>query len=110
MPKKRRTWSWSGNVNDHPIHSQYAEVLVKVNGGMKIREALKSLGMAKSTFYKWKPLAELKILDPSILYTLQETYKDIYSILGACRNVFNETNLILKARELNSLGKLVSDF
>ena len=48
----------------HRIHEQYKEVLNRVNAGESIIEALKRKGLARSTFYKWKPVAELKILDP----------------------------------------------
>ena len=48
------------------IHPQNEKALKEVNDGGLIAVTLKANGVPKSTFYKWKALAELTILDPEL--------------------------------------------
>ena len=56
------------------IHHQYEKALKEVNDGGIIAVTLKANGVPKSTFYKWKALAELKILNPEQFQALEEMY------------------------------------
>ena len=101
---------WVFNVSFNRIHGQYADVLAKVNGGNTIAEALKCLGMARSTFYKWKPVAELKILDPERFQRFQEIYSDSVGILAACKTAIGDRRFSSRARDLRGQGRIISEF
>ena len=109
-PEAKKRKMWLSNLSVHRIHDQYAGVLRKVNDGVTILDALKLLGMARSTFYKWKPVAELKILDPQRFHHFQETYQsDSVLVLAACKTAMSEHRLSSRARELRTEGKIISD-
>ena len=45
------------------VHEKYAKVLQLVNSGTPTSDAIKASSLPKSTFYKWKVVAEMKIID-----------------------------------------------
>ncbi|XP_063689157.1 zinc finger protein 711-like [Bolinopsis microptera] len=96
---------WVSNVSFNRIHGQYADVLEKVNSGHTIAEALKCMGMPRSSFYKWKPVAELKILDPERFQQFQEIYSDSVGILAACKTAIGDRRFSSRARDLRGQGK-----
>ena len=63
------------------IHHQYEKALKEVNDRGIIAVSLKANGVPKSTFYKWKALAELKILDPEQFRALEEMYSEDSNVL-----------------------------
>ena len=105
-PKKRM--SWISNLGIHRIHNQYKEILDRVNSGETIIEALKCRGLARSTFYKWKPVAELRILDPLVFQQFQEVYfSDVNLLLAACRTAVSDRRFSSRAMSLKSEGRIL---
>ena len=54
-----------GPPNSHADtkHEKYAKVLQLVNSGTPTSDATKASSLPKSTFYKWKAVAEMNIVD-----------------------------------------------
>ena len=48
-------------------------------------DAVKSTGLARSTFYKWKAVAELRIVDPGLYRQLEETSSCAHTLLRRCK-------------------------
>jgi hypothetical protein len=69
------------NCTSETIHPLYAKALDLVKNGTPTADAIKTVGIAKSTFYKWKALAELKIMDPDQYHALEVLAQNNPSIL-----------------------------
>ena len=90
------------------IHHQYEKALKEVNDGGIIAVALKANGVPKSTFYKWKALAELKILDPLQFRALEEMYsEDSNGLLKHVKETLQEDLYVEQAKELRKKKKLL---
>ena len=71
-------------------------------------QAVKYIGIAKSTFYKWRPIAELKILDPDMFGRFKEAYfTDVSLLLSACRAAVGDRRFSSRALSLQSEGKIL---
>ena len=81
----------------------YSGVLHKTNTGTKKLDAIKSTGT--STFYKWKPLAEVKIIDAEIYCSLEESFPNMVDLLKRCQDSLAEH--ILTATTMRKNGDLL---
>ena len=104
----KKRMSWMSNLGIHRIHEQYEQVLKRVNLGESIVQAVKYIGIAKSTFYKWRSIAELKILDPVMFGRFKEAYfTDVNLLLSACRAAVGDRRFSSRALTLQSEGKIL---
>ena len=84
----------------------YSGVLHKTNTGTKKLDAIKSTGgYGTSTFYKWKPLAEVKIIDAEIYCSLKESIPNMVDLLKRCQDFLAEH--ILTATTMRKNGDLL---
>ena len=88
------------------FHTVYSGVLHKTNTGTKKLDAIKSTGgYVTSTFYKWKPLAEVKIIDGEIYCSLEESIPNMDDLLKRCQDFLAEH--ILTATTMRKNGDLL---
>ena len=89
------------------IHTLYSGVLHHTNTGTKkLDDAIKSpVGYFTSTFYKWKPLAEVKIIDAEIYCSLEESIPNMVHLLKRCKDFLAEH--ILTATTMRKNGDLL---
>ena len=62
--------------------------------------------MQKSTFYKWKPVAELLLVDPAKFDLLDNRLLKPGELLASCKAALNEDRLRTKIKELRRSGEL----
>ena len=101
QPQRKRR-----NTPAEEIHTLYSGVLHKTNTGTKKLDAIKSTGgYGTSTFYKWKPLAEVKIIDAEIYCSLEESILNMVHLLKRCQDFLAEH--ILTATTMRKNGDLL---
>ena len=90
------------------IHHHYEKALKGINDGGIIAVMLKANGVPKSTFYKWKALAELKILDPLQFRALEEMYsEDSNELLRHVKETLQKDLYVEQAKELRKKKELL---
>ena len=45
------------------IHENYPSILEDVNSGMSVNKSIQKLAISRSSFFKWRWIAEMKIID-----------------------------------------------
>ena len=71
---------------------------------------LKANGVPKSTFYKWKALAELKILDSEQFRALEKMYsEDSNGLLKHAKETLQEDLYVEQAKELRKKKELLGN-
>ena len=101
--KKRRT------THADTIHEKYDKALQLVKSGTPMHDATKATGLPKSTFYKWKPVAEMKIIDVDQFTHFLETNmdKDVTGLLNMCKLTLVEELYVGIAKNMRKSGDLL---
>ena len=73
-PVRRRKTTRQGSA-ETAIHETYPLVLEMVKGGTSARQAIQHIQMPRSTFYKWRFVAEMKLVDSSHFQHLAGQFK-----------------------------------
>ncbi len=95
------------NTSAETIHRHYAHALDLVNNGTSTADAIKNTGLPKSTFYKWKPIAELKIMDADQFRYHEEDHADPAVLLMSCKATTLEERYLNLAKEMRKNGDLL---
>ena len=74
--------------------------------GLASADAINGTGLPKSTFYKWKPVAELLLVDPAKFDLLDDRFLKQKELLASCKATLNEDRLRTKVEELPGSGEL----
>jgi hypothetical protein len=75
--------------------------------GTSTRKAIKQIQMHRSSFYKWRFVAELKLVDPSHYHHLAEHFKGT-KLRGQNKDsLFEDTNFLRKAEEMRKSSNLI---
>jgi hypothetical protein len=89
------------------IHDQYPLVLEMVKSGTSARKAIQQIQMPRSSFYKWRFVAELKLVDPSRYHHLAEQFKGS-KLFDQCKDsLFEYSNFPRKAEEMRKSSNLL---
>jgi hypothetical protein len=89
------------------IHEQYPLVLEMVKSGTSARKAIQQIQMPRSTFYKWRFVAELKLVDPSHYHHLAEQFKGS-KLSDQCKDcLFEDSDFQRKAEEMRKSSNLL---
>ena len=64
-------------------------------------------GLLKSTFYKWKPVAEMKIVDTAQHRYFVEAHENPADVLNSCRTAMKEEQYLQISREMRKNGGLL---
>ena len=75
------------------IHGQYSLVLISVNSGMSINKAVRGIGMSRTSFYKYRWMAEMKIIDRNYYERLQEQFISTGKLPEECKAALNGEEL-----------------
>ncbi|KAL5250465.1 hypothetical protein ACHWQZ_G016258 [Mnemiopsis leidyi] len=103
--KKKR----SSQTKLDSIHQNYTRVLELVKRGNPVADAIKRTGIAKSTFYEWKPIAELKIVDGDRFRYFLELEEDATILLRSCKKTLSEDYTTLM-QEMRKEGQLLKKY
>ena len=68
---------------------------------------IKATGRPKSTFYKWKPLAELKIIDVHQFHFFVQNNNDPAELLSEVKETLTEENYVEIAKDMKRNGLLL---
>ena len=91
------------------IHEKNAKVLQLVNSGTPTSDVIKASSLPKSTFYKWKVVAEMKIIDVDQFNHFQENNnnKDATELLKVCKVTLMEELFVGIAKDLKKISDLL---
>ena len=84
----------------------YPRALELQRRGETSADAIKGTGLPKSTFYKWKPVAELLLVDPAKFDLLDDRLLKPGELLASCKAALNEDRLRTKIEDLRRSGEL----
>ena len=102
-PVQRRKTS----VRDE-IHKKYHLILQKVNGGELILDAVKAVGLSKPNFYKWRAVAELKIIDGEQYKVIEKAHgKDLQTLQKQCEDVLQEETYCEAVKDMKKNGDIL---
>ena len=82
------------------IHDDYSKALRLAEDGLPTIDAIKATGCPKSTFYKWKPLAELKIIDADQFHFYVQNNDDPAELLSKVKETLTEENYVEIAKDM----------
>ena len=89
------------------IHAQYPLVLEMVKSGTSARQATQQIKMARSTFYKWRFVAEMKLVDSSHYHHLADQFKGT-KLCDQCKDcLFEDSAFLRKAEEMRKSSDLL---
>ena len=89
------------------IHDNYAKVLQLVNSGTPASDAITATGTKKSTFYKWKPIAEIKIIDEAQFSNIMDQGREAADLLKDCKEILAEEMYSEIHKEMKKKGDLL---
>ena len=89
------------------IHDNYAKVLQLVNSGTPASDAITATGTKKSTFYKWKPIAEIKIIDEAQFTNIMDQGREAADLLKDCKEILAEEMYSEIHKEMKKKGDLL---
>ena len=67
------------------IHEQYPLVVIAVNSGNSVIKAVATIGMSRSSFYKYRWMAEMKIVDSHHYEHLREQFRSAAKLSEECK-------------------------
>ena len=85
------------------IHDLYPGVLHLTNTGTKRLDAIKPTSCSRFTFYKWKPVAEVKIISPSDFTAFEENSETLTKLLKQCLEFLKTDTLATSMRRSGEL-------
>ena len=90
------------------ILEKYPLVLEMVNRGSSVKRAIPDVGIPRSTFYKYRHMAEMKIVDyPHYLY-LKEQFRFSQQLINECKGALAEDGAFgRKAEEMRRNRELL---
>ena len=89
------------------IHKEYPRVLEMVKKGTSAKKAIDMIDMARSSFYKWRFVAELKLVDSSYYHNLKEQFKSATIFCSACKEQLLDGTLSVKAEQMRRSQELL---
>ena len=90
------------------IHDKYPLVLQMVKSGTSARQATQQIQMARSTFYKWRFVAEMKLVDSAHYLHLADQFKGT-KLCDQCKDCLldQDSAFIRKAEEMRKSSDLL---
>ena len=90
------------------IHVQYDQVLQNIKNDVLTADAVRSAGLPKSTFYKWKPVAEMKIVDANQYKLLEDVHgENLNAFLNSCKITLQDKTYTEMINEMRENGGLL---
>ena len=89
------------------FHTVYSTILETVRAGSSITQACKAAGVARTTFYKWRYAAELKIVDIQCYDNLRECLQDNNQLVAECKSLLVDERYGEKIKKLKQRGDLL---
>ena len=90
------------------IHQAYSYITAKVREGTPLPDAIIAAGMKKTTFYRWRPLAEMKLVD-STQYSafLNGNPHQLPAVAEMCKKTLTEHIYSDIARQMRKKGEIL---
>lgn len=90
------------------ILENYPKILALVNSGSSLNVAIKSTGMGRTTFFKYRHLAELQLVNRTTYDELREQCATTSELCGLCRSTLaGDVTVYQKAKEMKENKKLL---
>ena len=67
------------------IHQNYPLIVKAVYSGTSVNKAVAKAGMSRTSLYKWRYMAEMKIVDAAHYNILQEQFQSSATLSAQCR-------------------------
>ena len=74
------------------IHEKYRIIVEDFYSGTSVSKAVSKVGMGRTTVYKWRYMAEMKIIDSSHYYYLQQQFTNAAKLSSECMLNMNAIN------------------
>ena len=91
----------------YSVVQAYPKALENQRRGDSSADAIKGAGLPKSTFYKWKPIAELLLVDGDRFDQLNDPHIKPSELLASCNAALNNDRLKAIVKEMRSSGELL---
>ena len=75
---------------EQQIHDRYPLLLAANKSGKNIRKAVQEIGMSRSTFYKYRWMAEMKIVDPQHYHQLRDQFISSGKLSEVCKEALTD--------------------
>ena len=106
-PIRRRRHTTKKNDLESDIHEEYGRVLDAVNNGSSIKKTLPDLKIGRSSWYKWRFVAEMKKVDVDHYLHLKEQFNTSGGLCDACKDSLTDGPFLVKAEQMRREKKLL---
>ncbi|KAL5269372.1 hypothetical protein ACHWQZ_G003011 [Mnemiopsis leidyi] len=107
-PIRRRRHTTKKNDLESEIHEEYGRVLLAVNNGSSIKKSLPNLSIGRTSWYNWRYVAEMKLVDVNHYLHLKEQFTTSGGLCNACKGCLIDGLFMAKAEEMRREKKLLS--
>ena len=106
-PIRRRRHTTKKNDLESEIHEEYGRVLLAVNNGSSIKKSLPNLSIGRTSWYNWRYVAEMKLVDVDHYLHLKEQFTTSGGLCNACKGCLIDGLFMAKAEEMRREKKLL---
>ena len=85
-PIRHRRSSTRRDDIEAKIHNKYPQILSLVNSGSSVNTAIKSAGMVRSSFFKYRYIAELKLVNNEIYNEIRDQCPTTSKLYERCKS------------------------
>ena len=72
------------------IHERYPLVLEAIRSGTSISKAVQTIGISRTSFYKYRWIAEMKIVDSQHYNQLKDQFKLVGKLSEVCKETLTD--------------------
>ena len=90
LPQRKVPDEHRYSADDGPIREHDPLVLEMVNSGSSVNRAIKDAGMPRSSFYKYRYMAEMKIVDLAHYLYLKDQFRYVQQLSKECKEALSE--------------------
>jgi ACT domain-containing protein len=90
---------------ENQIMEKYPLVLEMVNRGSSVKKAIPEVGMPRSSFYKYRYMAEMKIVDLAHYLYLKDQFRYVQQLSNECKEALSEDGDFGRQAEQMRLNK-----
>ena len=106
-PIRRRRHTTKKSDLESNIHEEYERVLAAVNNGSSIKKTLPDLKIGRSSWCKWRFVAEMKLVDVDHYLHLKEQFTRSGGLCDACKDSLTDGPFLVRAEQMRREKKLL---
>ena len=90
--RRHRTKQGGRDGMEQMIHETYPLVLNMVNSGSSLNKAVQESGMPRASFFKWRYMAEMKLVNSDHYLYLKSQFRTTESLFRNCKDALTEAD------------------